>query len=165
MLQMGRGPGEAQPTNINTLIEEHARLAYHSARAADPNFNLTLDWDLDPDMVECEVIPQDLGRVFLNMVSNASYATDERRKSLAALSRRRCAALRSHPSPLYQVQAGRHRDPHSRQRERYAARSRREDIQPLLHDQADGQGHRARPFPIQRHYSSAWGKHTSGNRA
>ena len=84
MLQMGRGSGEAQPTNINTLIEEHARLAYHSARAADPNFNLTLDWDLDPDMVECEVIPQDLGRVFLNMVSNACYATDERRKSLAA---------------------------------------------------------------------------------
>ena len=86
MLQMGRGSGEAQPTNINTLIEEHARLAYHSARAADPNFNLTLDWDLDPDMVECEIIPQDLGRVFLNMVSNACYATDERRKSLAASS-------------------------------------------------------------------------------
>ena len=84
MLQMGRGSGEAQPTNINTLLEEHARLAYHSARAADPNFNLTIDWDLDPDMVECEVIPQDLGRVFLNMVSNASYATDERRKSHAA---------------------------------------------------------------------------------
>ena len=84
MLQMGRGSGEAQPTNINTLLDEHARLAYHSARAADPNFNLTLDVNLDPDMVECEVIPQDLGRVFLNMVSNACYATDEKRKKLAA---------------------------------------------------------------------------------
>ena len=84
MLQMGRGSGEAQPTNINTLLDEHARLAYHSARAADPNFNLTLDWDLDPDMVECEVIPQDLGRVFLNMVSNACYATHEKRQKVAA---------------------------------------------------------------------------------
>ena len=84
MLQMGRGTGEAQPTNINKLLDEHARLAYHSARAADPNFNLTLDWDLDPDMVECDVIPQDLGRVFLNMVSNACYATDEKRKKIAA---------------------------------------------------------------------------------
>ena len=84
MLQMGRGSGEAQPTNINTLLDEHARLAYHSARAADPNFNLTLDVDLDPDMVECEVVPQDLGRVFLNMVSNACYATDEKRQKLAA---------------------------------------------------------------------------------
>ena len=84
MLQMGRGSGEAQPTNINTLLDEHTRLAYHSARAADPNFNLTIDWDLDPDMVECEVVPQDLGRVFLNMVSNACYATDEKRKNLTA---------------------------------------------------------------------------------
>ena len=84
MLQMGRGSGDAQPTNINTLLDEHARLAYHSARAADPNFNLTLDWDLDPDMVECEVIPQDLGRVFLNMVSNACYATHEKRQKVAA---------------------------------------------------------------------------------
>ncbi len=86
MLQMGRGSGDAQPTNINTLIEEHARLAYHSARAADPNFNITLDWDLDPDMVEFDAIPQDLGRVFLNMVSNACYATDEKRQKLSASS-------------------------------------------------------------------------------
>ena len=84
MLQMGRGSGEAQPTNVNKLLDEHARLAYHSARAADPNFNLTLDWDLDPDMVECEAVPQDLGRVFLNMVSNACYATDEKRQKLDA---------------------------------------------------------------------------------
>ncbi len=84
MLQMGRGSGETQPANVNKLIDEHTRLAYHSAKAADPNFNLTIDWDLDPDMVEFDVIPQDLGRVFLNMVSNACYATDEKRRELAA---------------------------------------------------------------------------------
>ncbi len=80
MLLMGRDTGELQPTNINNLLDEHARLAYHSARAADPDFQLDLRQDMDPDMGELEVIPQELGRVFLNMVSNACYATDEKRR-------------------------------------------------------------------------------------
>ncbi len=84
MLQMGRGSGEAQPTNINNLLNEHARLAYHSARAVDPNFNLTLEEDFDENMVEYEAVSQDLGRVFLNMVSNACYATDQKRQTVAA---------------------------------------------------------------------------------
>ena len=80
MLLMGRDTGELQPTNINNLLDEHARLAYHSARAADPDFQLDLRQDMDPDMGELEVIPQELGRVFLNVVSNACYATDEKRR-------------------------------------------------------------------------------------
>ena len=83
MLQMGRGTAVAQATNINNLLDEHARLAYHSARATDPDFQLDLLQDLDPDMGELEVIPQDIGRVFLNMVSNACYATDQKRKENA----------------------------------------------------------------------------------
>ena len=83
MLQMGRDSGEAQPTNINNLLDEHARLAYHSARATDPNFQLDLRHDFDPEMGELEVIPQEIGRVFLNMVSNACYATDEKRRAAA----------------------------------------------------------------------------------
>ena len=83
MLQMGRDSGDVQSTNVNNLLEEHARLAYHSARATDPNFQLDLQHDLDPDMGEIEMIPQEMGRVFLNMVSNACYATDERRRSTA----------------------------------------------------------------------------------
>ena len=79
MLRMGRGSGGRQAVVINTLLEEHARLAYHSARATDPDFNLTIEHDLDPEMGEVEVIPQDLGRVFLNMVSNACYATHQKR--------------------------------------------------------------------------------------
>ena len=82
MLMMGRGSTEFQPTNINSLLEEYARLAYHSARAVDTEFQLTLQNDLDPEMGEMDVIPQDLGRVFLNMVGNACYATDEKRRSL-----------------------------------------------------------------------------------
>ena len=80
MLQMGRDAGDVQATDINNLLEEHARLAYHSARATDPDFNLTLEHDLDPHMGDLQVIPQEMGRVFLNMVSNACYATDEKRR-------------------------------------------------------------------------------------
>ncbi len=79
MLMMGRGSGESQPTDLNGLLDEYAKLAYHSARATDPNFQLDLRHDLDPSVGEVDVIPQDLGRVFLNMVGNACHATEERR--------------------------------------------------------------------------------------
>ncbi len=82
MLRMGRGSGERQATDMNNLLEEHARLAYHSARATNPEFNLTIEHDLDPDMGQLEVISQDMGRVFLNMVSNACYATHEKRMAI-----------------------------------------------------------------------------------
>ena len=81
MLMMGRGSSEWQLTNINSLVDEFARLAFHSARASDPDFQLDIRQDLDPDAGELEAIPQDLGRVFLNMVGNACYATDEKRRA------------------------------------------------------------------------------------
>ncbi len=81
MLMMGRGSSEWQLTNINSLVDEFARLAFHSARASDPDFQLDIRQDLDPDAGEIEAIPQDLGRVFLNMVGNACYATDEKRRA------------------------------------------------------------------------------------
>ena len=80
MLSMGRGSAQSQPTNINNLLDEHARLAYHSARASDPDFQLDIKQDLDPSVGDVEVVPQDMGRVFLNMVSNACHATDEKRR-------------------------------------------------------------------------------------
>jgi len=79
---MGRGSGGFQATDINRLLDEHARLAYHSARATDADFNLDLKLDLDSEVGEVEVIPQDLGRVFLNLVSNACDATDEKRRAI-----------------------------------------------------------------------------------
>ena len=82
MLSMGRGTTERQMTDVNALVDEHARLAYHSARATDPNFQLDLKQELDPDMGQLEAVPQDLGRVFLNMVNNACYATDQKRRKL-----------------------------------------------------------------------------------
>ena len=83
MLSMSRGSTNSQSTDINRLLDEHARLAYHSARATDSDFQLDIQLDLDPEMGEIDVISQDLGRVFLNMVSNACYATDEKRRAAA----------------------------------------------------------------------------------
>ena len=79
MLAMGRGSTEFHPTNINNLLDEYARLAFHSARATDPDFQLDMQFDLDDKMVEIPVIPQDLSRVIVNIVSNSCYATNERR--------------------------------------------------------------------------------------
>ena len=79
MLMMGRGSSEWRPTVINSLVSEHANLAYHSARATDPDFLLHIEEDLDEGVGEVEAVPQDLGRVVLNMVSNACHATNDRR--------------------------------------------------------------------------------------
>ena len=82
MLRMNRETGDRQPTDINLLLDEYAGLAFHSARASDTNFQLEIKQDLDPGLGIIEVIPQDLGRVFLNIVGNSCHATDERRQSL-----------------------------------------------------------------------------------
>ncbi|MYB89527.1 MAG: HAMP domain-containing protein [Proteobacteria bacterium] len=82
MLKMGRGGGEWQETDLNVLLNDHVLLAFHSARAADTEFQLDIQEDYDEDLRKVEVRPQDLGRVFLNLVTNACYATDEKRKAL-----------------------------------------------------------------------------------
>ena len=81
MLSIGRGSGEARPMDINNLLDEYTNLAYHSARATDQDFQLTMERTFDPQVGELEVIPQDLGRVFLNIVGNACHATDARRRA------------------------------------------------------------------------------------
>lgn len=82
MLMMGRGGGEWRTVDLNLLLDEHALLAYHSARASDTEFQLDLQRDLDPAMGEIEAIPQDLGRTFLNMVGNSCHATHKKRMAL-----------------------------------------------------------------------------------
>ncbi len=79
MLLMSRGASEPQLIDINSLVEENARLSFHSARATNSEFQLDLVTDFDPDAGQAEVIPQDLGRVIINMVTNAGFATNERR--------------------------------------------------------------------------------------
>ena len=82
MLMMGRHSGERQPTDINALLSEHTLLAYHSARVTDPTFRLKIEEHFDPEVGEHDVIQQNLGRVFLNMASNACHATDEKRRAV-----------------------------------------------------------------------------------
>ena len=81
MLKMGRGAAGREEADINRLVDEHIGLAYHSARAADSEFNLTIEKDFDPDLGTLEVVSQDVGRVFLNLVGNACYATNEKRQA------------------------------------------------------------------------------------
>ena len=78
MLRLGRGGGESRSVDVNDLLIEHASLAYHSARAQDGDFNVALERDLDPNVGEISIIPQDMGRVFLNLVNNAGYAANQR---------------------------------------------------------------------------------------
>ena len=84
MLMMGGGSGEKRSTDLNRIIHDHMKLAYQSARALDPDFNLTIREDYDPTLGRMELIPQDMGRLFLNLVSNACYATNQRRLAVEA---------------------------------------------------------------------------------
>ncbi len=81
MLTMGRRGGEARPIPINDLVDEHARLAYHSARARDADFDVEIVTRYDVAAGDVEAVPQDLGRVVVALVSNACDATDAKRRA------------------------------------------------------------------------------------
>ena len=70
--------GERQPTEINTLLEESVNLAYHSSRANDVNMNVNFETTLDPGAGVLQVVPQEIMRVFLNIIQNAIHAVTER---------------------------------------------------------------------------------------
>ena len=75
MLQHSRSSsGVKEPTNINALADEYLRLAYHGLRAKDKTFNATLQTNFDEKVSTVNVIPQDIGRVILNLLNNAFYA-------------------------------------------------------------------------------------------
>lgn len=81
MLQHSRASsGTKEPTDVNALADEYMRLAYHGLRAKDKEFNAILVTDFDPTMGKLAVMPQDLGRVFLNLFTNAFYAVAEKKK-------------------------------------------------------------------------------------
>ena len=81
LLHSRGGKGERQPTDLNSLVREFAGLAHHGLRIKDPAFGVELHTDFDPAVGKVEVVAQDLSRVFLNIVNNACYAADERRKT------------------------------------------------------------------------------------
>ena len=81
MLQHSRSTNNAtkEPTYINSLADEYLRLAYHGLRAKDKSFNATMKTDFDPTIGKVNIIPQDIGRVILNFITNAFYVVDEKK--------------------------------------------------------------------------------------
>ena len=81
MLQHSRsGNGVKEPTDINALCDEYLRLSYHGLRAKDKSFNATMKTNFDNSIDNINIIPQDIGRVILNLINNAFYAVDEKKK-------------------------------------------------------------------------------------
>ena len=74
------GGGARQSVDVNALVEEALNLAYHGARAQDPNFNITLERDYGSDIAPIELAPQEMTRVFLNLIGNGFYAANKRRQ-------------------------------------------------------------------------------------
>ncbi len=84
MLQHSRSSSAVkEPTDINALCDEYLRLTYHGLRAKDKAFNATIKTDFDPSLEAINIIPQDVGRVILNLLTNAFYAVNERKKKEA----------------------------------------------------------------------------------
>jgi len=82
MLQHSRSSsGLKEPTDINALCDEYLRLSYHGLRAKDKSFNAAMKTDFDESIGNINIIPQDIGRVVLNLINNAFYAVEEKKKS------------------------------------------------------------------------------------
>ena len=82
MLAMGRESTAFEQTDVNSLVEEYSQLAYHSGRATDPDMNIEIKTNFDPDVPMIHAISQDLGRVFLNLVTNSWHATEDKRDAM-----------------------------------------------------------------------------------
>ena len=81
MLQHSRSSsGQKEHTDINVLADEYLRLAYHGLRAKDKTFNATMETDFDTSIKTIEIIPQDMGRVILNLLTNAFHAVKEKQQ-------------------------------------------------------------------------------------
>ena len=81
LLHSREGAGEHRPADINAIVEESLNLAYHGARAERAGFNITLQRDLDPEAGMIDLYPQEITRVFLNLISNGFYAATKRKEA------------------------------------------------------------------------------------
>ncbi len=81
MLQHSRiSTGQKELTDINALADEYLRLSYHGLRANDKSFNATIQTNFDDSIGKINIVPQDIGRVLLNLFNNAFYAVAEKNK-------------------------------------------------------------------------------------
>src|SRR6202041_2437219 len=81
LLHSREGSGEHRPADINAIVEESLNLAYHGARAEKSGFNITLQRDFDPSAGMIDLYPQEITRVFLNLISNGFYAAAKRKEA------------------------------------------------------------------------------------
>jgi signal transduction histidine kinase len=82
MLLLSRGKsGKSIPTDVNAMIDEYLKLAYHGMRASDLSFNIDIKTSYDPEVPKLELIPQDISRAFLNIINNAMYAAYDHAKN------------------------------------------------------------------------------------
>lgn len=85
MLQHSRShKGEKESIDLNNLVDEYLRLAYHGLRAKDKTFNSTIETAYDDSIDKLAIVPQDIGRAILNLINNAFYTVNEKKKRLSA---------------------------------------------------------------------------------
>ena len=85
MLQHSRSStGQKESSEINALVDEYLRLAYHGLRAKDKSFNAGIKTDFDSSIGQIKIVPQDIGRAILNLINNAFYAVNEKAKVQSA---------------------------------------------------------------------------------
>ncbi|HSZ31776.1 MAG TPA: ATP-binding protein, partial [Puia sp.] len=82
LLHSRTSSGLKEPTDINQLADEYLRLAYHGLRARDSFFNVTMKTDFEPDISKIDIVPQDIGRVLLNLYNNAFYSVSEKKRQM-----------------------------------------------------------------------------------
>ncbi len=83
LLHSRTSSGVKEPTDINQLADEYLRLAYHGLRARDSSFNVTMKTDFEPDVLKIDIVPQDIGRVLLNLYNNAFYSVNEKKRQMS----------------------------------------------------------------------------------
>jgi two-component system NtrC family sensor kinase len=80
LLHSRTSAGQKEPADMNSLADEYLRLSYHGLRAKDKSFNAAMQTDFDPTIGKINIVPQDIGRVMLNLYNNAFYAVSEKAK-------------------------------------------------------------------------------------
>ena len=75
--------GKKEPTDINAVCDEYLRLSYHGLRAKDKSFSASLKTDFDASIGKINIVPQDVGRVIMNLITNALYAVNEKKQKVA----------------------------------------------------------------------------------
>ena len=133
-------PGPHRPAPLNSLLDEYIGLAYHGMRAEHTGFNVDIVRNLDPAVGEVEMVPEEMGRVFLNLLDNALQTVRARAGVEADSYEPRLTV-----STAAQPDGGR-RDPHRRQWDGNLGGGTGADLRAVLHHQADRRGHRPRPF-------------------